>query len=393
MLIGIDAHFALRERRGVGNYSLSLVRGLAAMDDCNQYILYTDKEDVERVLPIKSNFRKKMLHSSNYLMWEQIQLPLIAKRDKIDILHCPANTAPVFLNHDIKLVSTIHDVSYLKPFSIMPRSPYLYQRLGRVYRKNIVPWTIKRASSIITVSEFARKDILSSIPFLNDEKVSVTYEAMSGAFRVIEKEAAHSFVRAKYGINGKYIFNVGGRDPQKNTAFLVESFLDLKKAGQLSEKLVIVGFADHTHANFYKSIINSGIADEVIFIGFAEEDELVHLYNAAEVFIFPSLYESFGIPPLEAMACGTPVIASDAGAIPEIVGDAALFINPRSKEDLKSSLLQVLGDIRVKNELIRRGLKRVDQFSWSKTAKETLEIYEKVGRKVGTACMEARCAD
>jgi len=374
MLIGIDARFALRERRGIGNYSLHLIRCLADASDANRYVLYTDVADTTGILPRKSNFRIKKLTSSNYIIWEQILLPLQAKKDNIDILHCLANTAPIYFHYGLKLISTIHDVSYLMPFSIMPRSPYIYQRLGRIYRKNIVPRSIKRASSIITVSRFAKKDILSNIPFLTEEKISIIYEAMSGVFRVTDKGFARSFVKEKYNISGKYVLNVGGRDPQKNTAFLVKNFLALKKAGAISEKLVIVGFSDY--ADIDQCIVNSGIADEVIFIDFAEENELVHLYNAAEIFIFPSLYESFGIPPLEAMACGTPVIASNTGAIPEIVGEAAMLINPRGNEEFKAAISVLLDDHILRQELIRRGLERVKKYSWVKMVRETLNVYE-----------------
>lgn len=377
MIIGIDARFAVGQRRGVGNYTLNLVRYLADDDD-NRYILYTDKEDTENVLPRKHNFQTKKLPAISYPIWEQILLPLQAKQDGIRLLHCTANTAPLVLSPSIKLISTIHDISYLKPYSVMPRSPFLYQRLGRLYRRNIVPRSIRRAASIITVSKFAKKDILAHISTLSEEMISITYEAMNNAFRVIDKEQAISFVKKKYGITGQYILNVGGRDPQKNTAFLVRNFLELKRERKITAKMVIVGFPDHGKADIYKDLKNSGLKSEVVFIGFAGENDLVHLYNSAEAFVFPSLYESFGIPPLEAMACGTPVIASQAGAIPEIVGDAALTIDPQNSDELKTSIVKLLKNKNLKNYLIDKGFKQAKKYSWEKMAKYTLDRYRKV---------------
>lgn len=381
MLIGIDARFALRKPRGVGKYALNLIRYLSEADKDNKYILYTDREDVDKVFPKQNNFQIKNIGFCNYLIWEQILLPLEVRKDKINILHCTANTAPLVLPRELMLVSTLHDVSYLKPYSIMPKSPYLYQRLGRMYRKIVVPKSLKRASAVVTVSEFAKKDILTHIPFLSKEMVFITNEAVSDVFRTIDKEEARSFVKLRYGITGKYILNVGGRDPQKNTAFLIENFLELKKAGRLLERIVVVGFLNYERTGFYENLRNSGFRADVYFIDFASERELVQLYNGAEAFIFPSLYESFGIPPLEAMACGIPVVASNTGAIPEIVGEAAILINPKNKEEFKATLLRMLDDQVTRQELIRRGFERIKKFSWLRMAIETLNVYEALGAK------------
>jgi glycosyltransferase involved in cell wall biosynthesis len=378
MIIGIDARFALGKRRGVGKYSLNLIRYLSEADKGNKYVLYIDREDVEGILPKRENFQIKNIGSWNYLIWEQILLPLEARKDKIDILHCTSNTSPVFLPRGLALVSTVHDVSYLKPYSVMPKSPYLYQKLGRVYRKAVVPKSLKKSDMVITVSEFAKKDILSHIHFLNEAKVFITYEAVSDVFKVIDKEDAKRFAKLRYGIAGNYILNVGGRDPQKNTAFLIENFIELKKTRRSLGKMVIVGFLNYNKTDFYKDLVNSGLKNEVYFIDFVSENELVQLYNGAELFVFPSLYESFGLPPLEAMACGVPVIASNTGAIPEIVGDAAMLINPKSKDEYRAALLRLLGEQGLRQELIRRGFERIKKFSWLKMAVETLSVYARL---------------
>jgi glycosyltransferase involved in cell wall biosynthesis len=300
------------------------------------------------------------------------------KKDGVDILHCTGNTAPILLSRSIKLVLTIHDIAYLKPYSVVPKSPYLHQRLGRMYRRNVVPRVIKRANMVITVSEFAKKDILNSFSTRNSKMVCVIYESSSKLLQPIPKEESRSFCKSKYGITEKYVLNVGGCDPQKNTAFIVTSLLELKSEGKLPEKVVIVGFTNWHNSDIYKTVAVSEYRDDFKFIDFTDEKHLLHLYNGAEVFIFPSLYESFGIPPLEAMACGVPVIASKTGAIPEVAGDAALLIDPRNGKELKESMLNLLNDEGLRNQLVRRGFEQAQKFSWKKTAEETLGIYEAV---------------
>lgn len=378
MIIGIDARFAVRNRRGIGNYTLSLIHGLAEIDSHNEYILYIDKNDSENILPKQGNFKIKKLLPSNYLVWEQFILPMQVKKDGINILHCTGNTAPIFLSRSIKLVLTIHDVAYLKPYSVVPKSPYLHQRLGRMYRRNVVPRVIKRANMVITVSEFAKKDILNSFSTRNSKMVCVIYESSSKMLRSIPKKEAQSFCKSKYGITGKYVLNVGGRDPQKNTAFIVTNLLKLKLEGKLSEQIVIVGFSNWQKSDIYKAVEMSEYREDFKFIDFADQSHLMQLYNGAEVFIFLSLYESFGIPLLEAMACGVPVVASITGAIPEIAGDAALLINPDNGQELKAAMMKLLNDENLRNNLIARGLKQAKEYSWMKTAKKTLAIYESV---------------
>lgn len=378
MLIGIDARFAIGKRRGIGNYSLGLIQNLAEIDGINEYFLYVDKKDMENVLPQKNNFRTKRLYPSNYLVWEQVMLPLQAKKDKLDILHCTGNTAPICLCDKIKLISTIHDISYLKSYSVVPKSGYLYQKIGRIYRKNIVPISLKRVDRVITVSQFAKKDMLENLQIFLEKKITVTYLGTGDLFKPVPKEDAKSFVKSRFGIKNEFILNIGGVDPQKNTKFIVENLLKLKEEENIVEKIVIVGFSNWQTTEICKLLQKSKFREDFIFIGFIEGKDIVCLYNAASVFIFPSLYESFGIPPLEAMACGTPVITSKTGAIPEITGRAALLIEPRAGEQLRSALLKVLNDKNLRNELIARGLEQVKKFSWRKMAEETLEIYKSV---------------
>ena len=378
MLIGMDARFAVSNRRGIGNYVLQLIRNLSKIDNMNRYILYVDNDDRENVFPKQENFRIRKLSPSNYILWEQISLPMWAKRDNVDILHCPGNTAPVYLDAQIKLVVSLMDVMYLKSFSVLAKSESLYQRMGRTYRKMLVPRIIERASKIITISNFSKDDILSHFQGLKHHQIVVTYLAVDDKFHLVDRNDIKARIKAKLRIEGKYILSLGGSDPRKSTELVIEKFIELKDEGRIEEKLVIVGIPNWRRTKFCKMVKESRYSRDIIFTDFVAEGDLVLLYNGATVFLYPSLYEGFGIPPLEAMACGVPVISSDRTSIPEIVGDAALLINPTDGEELKKELTNVLNNESLRNELTTRGYKQPKKFSWRKTAEETLGVYESV---------------
>ena len=378
MIIGIDARFAIHNRRGIGNYTLKLIQNLAKIDFDNKYILYTDTEDVYDVLPQERNFTVKRIFPSNYFLWEQIALPIQAKEDAVEILHCTGNTAPIFLNKRIRLISTIHDVMFLKDYSELPKSASLYQRAGRLYRKTIVPRTVKRLSRALTVSEFSKSDIIKHIPSLAHERIKAIYEAASENYCRIDKTLALQKANSKFGFDGNYILTLGATDPRKNTELVINQYIELRNANKMNEKLLIVGIPNGEQAKFYNIIQESHFKEDVIFTDFVSEEDLVFLYNGATIFLYPSSYEGFGIPPLEAMACGVPVITSNATSIPEVVGDAAILINPKNGEELKSALMKLLNEENQRATLIARGLEQARKFSWTKMAEETLMIYESV---------------
>jgi len=374
--IGIDARFAVRSRRGIGNYTLGLINHLAELDHQNEYLLYVDSDDQERVLPTQENFRARKIGPANYAVWEQLLLPARAKEDRVDVLHCTGNTAPILLDRRIRLVVTIHDMMYLKTGSLLPRSACRHQRLGRVYRSVIVPRAARHAARVVTVSHFSKEEILTHLPFLRDEDVVVVYEAGNDTYHPLDRDDAVQQVRCRYGISGNYILSLGGIDPRKNTRLLVQSFLELKHQGTISERLLVVGVPKCAQTMFFDHADSSTCRGETLFLDFVSEEDLLLLYNGATVFVYPSLFEGFGLPPLEAMACGTPVISSNTTSIPEIAGDGALLIDPTDGNCLKRVLADLLHDRCLCEQLTRRGFDRVRQFSWQKTAAETLAVYE-----------------
>jgi len=376
MYIGIDARFAVRKRRGIGNYSLKLISNLAEIDSENQYVLYIDRSDTEKVLPNKSNFCIKKLTPANYLIWEQIMLPFQAQRDNLDILHCLGNTAPIFLHSKVKLISSIHDVMYLKNYSEFPQSYSLYQNMGRIYRNLIVPCTVRRLAKIITVSDFSKTDILTHLNKLQGNNIHVTHEAAHERFKLLRNDRIFEDLKNKYSIKNDFIFTLGATDPRKNTERIIRTFLELKSEGGISEQLVISGLPNWENTIFGKMVQDSKYKNDIIFLDFVTENDLVCLYNYAKVFLYPSLYEGFGLPPLEAMSCGVPVITSNITSIPEIVEDAAILINPHDDEELKDALLLMLLDEKIRSDYIERGFNQVKKFSWRRMATETLEIYK-----------------
>lgn len=381
MKIGIDARFAVHKRRGIGKYTLRLIRQLAEMDNRNEYIMYIDREDAENVLPKQNNFKAKKILPPNYLVWEQVLLPRQAKKDRVQILHCTGNTAPTYLDKKIKLILTILDVMYLKDYSELPQSSSVYQRLGRAYRKIIVPRAIKNVSKVITISNFSKNDIMKHFSALKEDMITVVYLAADETFGVFDKNDASAKVRDKLGIIGSYILTLGAVDPRKNTELVIKIFREFKDENKIREKLVIVGIPNWKKTKFYSMVQESPYKKDIIFTDFIAEEDLVLLYNCATVFLYPSLYEGFGLPTLEAMACGVPVITSSSGAISEMVSDAALLVNTHSGDEIKHALVTLLGSDELRQDLVKKGFERVKNFSWRKMAENTLRVYESVFRE------------
>lgn len=376
MKIGIDARFITRQpRRGIGGYSLNLVNELVRIDSTIEYILYIAESDIEEILPKLPNVKIRQLWPSIYPIWENIALPLAAVNDRLDVLHCLGNTAPLLLPSNMSLVLTIHDVMFLQDDEFLPKPITWYQKWGRIYRKHTVPSVARLAAKVISVSEFSKHDILSLIPGIDADQVVVSHQSCNPIF------LNTSFVEGTYGndvseiICNPFIFCLGANDPRKNTASLVRAYLRLLEQNNIPENLVICGYANWEQSESYRVVKESGAESRVKFLDFITGDELVRLYHNAAVFVYPSLYEGFGIPILEAFSSGCPVIASSVSSIPEVGGDAALYFDPRSEDQITKSLQLVLSDYILRETLKEKGRIRAKQFSWSETARKTLAVY------------------
>ena len=370
--IGLDARFALGERRGIGNFSLDLFRAMAVLPHPFELVFYSDREDTEGLLSQFPNSRVRVIRPGIYPIWEQVRLPLALLQDRIQVFHAVGNTGPILLSGSIKRVLTIHDVMFLKPESELPRSPSLYQRMGRIYRRIVAPRAGRRADLTFTDSEFSRQDILASIPGLDPLKVKIAYVGLPRHFLVSPPSIG------THPLQGQdYLLHLGALDPRKNTALVVKTFLALRRQKAIKEHLVILGLKS-LDALGLTPMESQEVKESIHFPGYVPESAMPAFYRHARAFLFPSLYEGFGIPLIEAMACGTPIIASNTTSLPEIAGNAARLINPKSGDQLKGAILELLGSPVLQMELIARGKERTREFCWDNTARKTLDAYSQL---------------
>jgi glycosyltransferase involved in cell wall biosynthesis len=378
MRIGIDAHFVSRSpRRGIGTYSLNLIRAMVATRPDIDFYLYIRHPDLEGALPIGPNVHVRQLTAPLYPLWEQVALPLAAYRDGVDLLHSLGNTGPLFLIGNIRQILTIHDVMFLQTGIFVPKPVNLYQKIGRWYRALITPLCARGAYEIITVSEFSKRDILSLIPVVDPKYVTVTYEGCDPIFYENASDSSPSFVVFEKTDSFKpFIFCLGADDPRKNTLTIVIAYLKLLREKNISEKLVIAGYKNWENSLAYKEVIKAGATDKVKFLSFVPLPELLSLYHHATLFAYPSLYEGFGIPILEAFNTGCPVVASGTTSIPEVGGDAALYIDPESVDELATAMFRLISDTDLRESMSSLGRARAAQFGWDRVANQTIDVYQ-----------------
>ena len=373
MRIGIDARL-LTYRRGIGNFVYNLLTELAKLPGDEQYVLYVDDLRATEFAPQDSRFLVKRLGPRFYPLWEQVSLPLTVARDRLDVLHCPANTVPLFLPRDVKLALTIHDVMYALPKSILPQSPSLYQRLGRLYYHLFALQAVKRATWVMADSEHSCRDI-ARVLHTPVDRIRVVYAAGNTMCRRFEDRSQIEEVKQCYSIKGRFILALGALDPRKNTLGVLRAFACFREISALPMQLLIAGLAQDAKKRFSTMVVEMGLQEQVILLGFVSEQELVTLYNGADAFVYPTLYEGFGMPVLEAMACGTPVVTSSVGSIPEVAGNAALFVDPHQPEEIARAILRLISDVVLRERMIERGLTQVQRFSWANTAQQVLDTY------------------
>jgi glycosyltransferase involved in cell wall biosynthesis len=382
MRIGIDARLVSYEIRGIGKYVLHLVSGLVADNENDQYIIYGDPLKFPKLTNC-GNVKFRDVGALPYPFWEQIVLPLWARQDRLELLHCPANTAPILLSRKIKLVVTIHDVMYLLPSSVLSASRVFRQRLGNFYRMLVVPTVASRAHRVITVSEFSKREIIQYIR-VRPDLIRVIHEGIDACV-VPLPEGIPSLPKEIEGgsLDSPFILALGAGDSRKNTLAVIRAYGLRWQEFPNREKLVIVGLRDWRSSDAYDLVCRLGLSKRVSFAGYVSEELLTWLYTSSRCFLYPTLYEGFGFPPLEAMACGTPVITSDRTSVSEIVGDAAILVDPSSDDAIGEALLRLLSDEPLRCQLIQRGKSRIEKFSWKATVQKTLNVYAELGGHAG----------
>jgi glycosyltransferase involved in cell wall biosynthesis len=372
MDIGIVSSFIDEYSGGIGVYTHQLVKNLNQMDNENNYhLIHYSKSDQEiynqnsEIIIPKNRFMQRW---GSYMFWRYFTLPRGLKKYNLDVVHDPYELGPFTFNQPFRKVITVHDLTPLL-------FPNLFKRGDVMLHRLLLKKTISKADKIITVSYNSQRDIMEHLN-VPEEDIEVIYNGKNENFRPLNSRKIGE-VREKYRLPSRFILSVGGLHPIKNIPRLLEAYYLARKEG-LEHKLVMVGGAVDRAEEIFKIITNLELEDHVIFTGVVSDDDLVGLYNAADLFLYPCIYAGFGLPPLEAMACGTPVITSCSSSLPEIVGDAAKLINPYDPKKLAGAINMILSDDETMKTLIKKGLKRAEMFNWRKTAWETLKVYKEV---------------
>jgi glycosyltransferase involved in cell wall biosynthesis len=365
--VGLDGTPLMGQRFGVGHYTGRLLEALLDLEPGWQYLLYSN-----RPLGKLEPALQKVVESPGYLrqsrwLWMQLVLPWLIARSRPHLAHFPNGLAPLW--SPVPFAVTIHDASLFLYSHTHPRARLLAMRL-------ILPLVARRAAAVITVSEHARRDLLR-IFRLPPEKVEVVYQAAPAAFRPISDRPRLAQLRWKYRLPEEIILFVGTLEPRKNLVRLLRAFDQVRRCGY-RHKLVLVGARGWLTADFDRELERLGLAETVQHLGYVPTADLPGLFNLATLFVFPSLYEGFGLPPLEAMACGTAVLTGNNSALREICGDAAYLVDATDQESVTEGMLELLASPESRAELSRRGLERASHFSWKKTAVQTKAIYERI---------------
>jgi len=366
-----------KQKHGMDVVALELLQRLKKVET-GYGITVLVKEDEDHCLTKNSNLLVQTLKSAFYPLWEQWILPRFIRLQKNCVLHCTGNTAPVW--GSMPLLVTIHDLIFLEQNYLFKKDGgSLYQRFGNVYRSMVVPIVAKRAKHIITVSEFQRQVIIKRLN-VSPAKVSVVYNGADERFFEAIAPVRIQAVGKKYGIDGfPYIFFLANTEPRKNTAGVLKAFaLFCKQYPEYNHKLVIKGLSTD---QLEKKIVACGAgeyAHRIHRVGYIDYTDLPVLYQGATMLWFPSLSEGFGLPLVEAMAGGTPVITSNMSVMPEIAGEAALYVNPLIPEQLVAQSVVLLTNFPLRNKLIESGKSRAGQFTWANSIKSLMEVYEKM---------------
>jgi len=375
MRIGIDAR--IMYRRGVGRYIANLFSNLLAQDRENHYFIYLDRNTLLADLITAKNCVFRRLNTSNAFMYEQFHLPLAAAKDKIDVLHGTDNTIPYMMPlFRGKKVVTIHDTMFIRPITKAILKPTLKQRLVDLYNKISIPISGRTADKVITVSEYSKNDIIKHAG-VKAEKISVIKEGVDKKYKIVNDKIRSEKVKAKYKITKPYIMISAAADLRKNTERALHAFNLFNNICEYKYQLVItsIGKKELQTTNIEKVIKEKNLDKYTVITDYVGDDDMVMLYNNAMFFFFPSMWEGFGLQVLEAFACGLPVITSDNTSLKEVAGDAAMFIDPFSAEDMVRAMTELEKSEVKRKALTELGLERVKTFSWKETAQETLKIY------------------
>jgi glycosyltransferase involved in cell wall biosynthesis len=366
MRIGIDIHSIGSQKGGNETYYRELIRELAEIRSVHNFLLYYTHPETGRQFPANDHFTLKRLSPAHPLLRIPFVIPRRASTDRLDLYHAQFIVPPLL---KCKTVTSIFDIAY-------ERVPDLFHVAQRAWLKLLVPWSAKRADHILTLSEHSKKDIVEAYGIAED-KITVTHLAASDAFVPHNKEKSRERLAQRYGIEGKFILYLGRLQARKNLARLVEAYALVREAG-FSQTLVIAGKRDSLFEPVQARIKELKLEEHVLLPGYVHAEDVPVFYSAAEVFVYPSLYEGFGLPVIEAMSCGVPVITSRGSSLEEVAGTAALSIDPLDVEAIAQAIVKVLSDIELRKQLSEAGLARSKLFNYEDAARQTVAVYEQV---------------
>ena len=369
MKIGVDGRAAKWYRgTGIGTYTYQLINSINKVDKFNDYLVFLPENSA---LDLSDNFNIELVKatsSSNF--WDEVRIPNIINDKNLDLYHVPQNGVGLSHNINCHNAITLHDIIPLRmPETVSDRYLYIFN--------NELPNIINNCDGILTVSEFSKQDIAKEFNFPKN-KIFVTHLAAEDIYRPLDKSQCKKIIEKEYGIKDDFILYVGGFSPRKNIIGLIEAFSLLSKDIKKNIKLVITGKKGISYDAYKNRAENLNIENDVIFTDFIPLEKLPIFYNASKLLAYPSFYEGFGLPPLEAMACGTPVISSNVTSLSEICYESSLLINPYNIDELKNSIELVLKDELLRKNMIKKGFIQSSKYSWSITAKSTIDAYDKI---------------
>lgn len=384
MIIGIDGKPLLMQKTGIGIYTDRLMTAICSLDKTLRFQVYLPfslaqigsdtrnyqeklrQQYPERINLLSSHFPPKLRR----WIWQNSDLmPIERIIGNVDLFHATNLIMPPL--RKAKGIFTVYDLSFMLFPDYHVRGMHSFVRETRR--------SAEKADGLIAISEHTKRDMIEHLG-IPAERIRVTLLAADERYRVINDRKSVADVSAQYGIDREYILYTGTLEPRKNVPTLIRAFYQLKQEAKIPHRLVLAGKKGWLFESIFSEVEKLGLTNEVIFTGYVPDDDLPSLYNGASLFVYPSFYEGFGLPPLEAMACGCPVVAANISSLPEVVGDAGVLVDPNRSDDLAEAMIKVLRDYELSACMSNRGIARAATFSWERCAQETLSFYKDVSR-------------
>ncbi len=372
MKIGIEAQRIFRpHKHGMDIVAVELIRALQVIDNQNEYFIFVKPDEDNTCLSETQNFHIVEVPGGNYVFWEQIMLPIYARKYGIDVLHCTSNTAPIFLK--VPLILTLHDVIFMEK-TVGKNTSTNYQKFGNLYRKWLVPKIVRKCKQIITISEVEKANIIRVLG-LQENQITVVHNGVSGRFGIKPNTEIINQTKRELNLEGDFFLFLGNVEPRKNVTNTVKAFVAFAEINA-QVQLVITGLKPTFVSDILAEIEKISFLNRFVFPGFVTENVLLTLYAEAKVFLYPSFREGFGLPILEAMAFGTPVVTSNISAMPEVAGDAAFLVDPYTVEEITAGMTVAYENDKLRQQKINSGFLRPSMFTWQNTAQKMLNIYQ-----------------